>query len=137
MKRRSIMLIITQRCNLSCVYCYEHNKTSAQMSFATAKAIIDKELVDEDTRYSIDLFGGEPLQNFPLIQKIYDYLIHFPNQKIRNNTIIFATTNGTLINDENKQWFRDRKDKVILGLSLDGTRTAHNLNRNNSFDISN
>lgn len=135
MERRSIMLIITQRCNLSCVYCYEHNKTSAQMSFATAKAILDKELVDEDTRYSIDLFGGEPLQNFPLIQKIYDYLIHFPNQKIRNNTLIFATTNGTLINDENKQWFRDRKDKVILGLSLDGTRTAHNLNRNNSFDL--
>ena len=105
------------------------------MSFDTAKAILDKELVDENTRYSIDLFGGEPLINFPLIEKIYDYLIHFPNEKIRDNTILFATTNGTLLNEKNKQWFRDRKDKLILGLSLDGTRTAHNLNRNNSFDL--
>jgi radical SAM protein with 4Fe4S-binding SPASM domain len=33
-----------------------------------------------------------------------------------------------------KEWLYDHRDTVVLGLSLDGTRAAHNFNRSNSYD---
>lgn len=129
---RSISLIITERCNLSCVYCYEHNKTSADMTFEQAKRIIDKELKEQtpkDCTY-VDFFGGEPFLNFELIKQVYDYVMSFFEGKIR----FFATTNGTLVHGEIQEWLKERLDFVTIGLSLDGTRYAHNLNRSNSFD---
>ena len=33
-----------------------------------------------------------------------------------------------------KSWFRKRKEKFCLGLSLDGDRDSHNHNRSNSFE---
>ena len=48
--------------------------------------------------------------------------------------IFFITTNGTILTDEMKTWLIDNKKWVKVGLSLDGTRTAHNLSRDNSYD---
>lgn len=39
-----------------------------------------------------------------------------------------------MLTSEDKKWFSERKDKFILGLSLDGTPNTHNYNRSNSFD---
>ena len=44
------------------------------------------------------------------------------------------TTNGMLLNKERRAWFAKYRDVVTLCLSLDGTREAHNRNRNNSYD---
>ena len=69
--QRNISLIVTERCNLSCVYCYEHNKSAKQMTFDVAKKIIDEELINLDKyEYMIDFFGGEPFLNFELIVTI-------------------------------------------------------------------
>lgn len=129
---RSISLIVTERCNLSCVYCYEHNKSAANMTFEQAKKIIDKELKEmtpQENTY-IDFFGGEPFLNFELIKQVYDYVMSFYNGKIR----FFATTNGTLVHGEIQEWLKRHLDYFSVGLSLDGIRTAHNINRSNSFD---
>ncbi len=129
---RTLSLMITEKCNLNCVYCYEHNKTSHNMTFETAKKIIDAELKNEDPEKDVyvDIFGGEPFCNFPLIKDIYDYIMSFYNGKIR----FFATTNGTLVHGEIQEWLKERKDYFTVGLSLDGTATAHNINRSNSFE---
>ena len=64
-KQRNISIIVTERCNLSCVYCYEHNKSAKQMTFEIAKKIIDEELTNLDKyEYMIDFFGGEPFFEF-------------------------------------------------------------------------
>lgn len=48
--------------------------------------------------------------------------------------MLFATTNGTMLNDEMKKWFHEHRDTFYLGLSIDGTADVHNHNRSGSFD---
>ena len=120
-KRKIITLTLTQKCNLSCVYCYENHKSSKMMRLETAKKIVDKELLLNDGYEEIefDFFGGEPFLNFSLIKEITDYIIHYVTNK---KVLIFIVTNGTLLNDEIKQWLIENKKYVICGLSLDGTK---------------
>lgn len=39
--QKKIMLLLTEECNLNCVYCYEHFKSKRKMSFDTARSILD------------------------------------------------------------------------------------------------
>lgn len=129
-KRGYITLLLTAKCNLSCIYCYE-KKDERRMSYDTAKEIIDEFIQSTDyTEYVIDFFGGEPFLEFELIKNIHNYVITtYP--KLLNSFII--TTNGTLVHGEIKQWLLENDD-VLCTLSLDGNRDSHNINRCNSYD---
>lgn len=131
-KQKIVMLIITEACNLSCVYCYEHNKTSRKMDFETAKKIIDKELKADDgyDNILIEFFGGEPFLEFELLRKIHEYIYQ---QNTAKSILCFATTNGTLITPTIKKWLSENRKTMCCGISLDGTPEMHNVNRNNSF----
>ena len=122
------MMITNENCNLNCTYCYEHHKTDSLMSFETAKLIIDNELAtsNDGETYEIEFFGGEPFLNFKLIKEIVEYVKStYSHLKVYFN----ASTNGTLIHGEIKEWLLNNKDIFAPGLSLDGTREMHNLNR--------
>lgn len=126
---KTLMLILTENCNLNCVYCYEHNKTIEDMPFETAKQAIDAEFADlqEYEHGEIELFGGEPFLNFPLIKQIYEYVM---DRYGKDNDIVFSTTtNGTLVHGEIQDWLRKHKDNFIVTLSLDGTPEMQNENR--------
>ena len=128
---RSVTLTLTNRCNLSCIYCYECGKNNSSMSFDVAKKIIDSEtLQKEDSMIIFELFGGEPFLEFGLIKKIYNYI----ESKHIKQWLMFATTNGTLIHNDIQTWLIEHKNHFICGLSLDGTPEMHNVNRSNSFD---
>lgn len=134
MKKISIVLCLTHRCNLNCVYCYERHDSSHEMSFDVAKTIIDKVAHQYDTNNThieFLLFGGEPLLRFSLIQNVVQY-IRVSEQFPHHN--VFAPTNGTVLTDEMKAWLVDNKDVFVLGLSLDGTKSTQDINRSNSFD---
>lgn len=133
-KKRTVMLTLTNRCNLNCVYCYEKNKNEKEMSFETAKRIIDEEILYSSDGYEeieFDLFGGEPFLNFKLFQQIVEYIC---DNKWPLKTVCFTTTNGTLVHGYICNWLKDNSDRVKCALSLDGTRYMHNINRNESFD---
>ena len=132
LETKTVSLIVTEKCNLSCIYCYEDNKSKSNMSFNTAKEILDYELTNlpKVENLYIDFFGGEPFCNFELIKQDYEYVMSFYDGKIR----FFATTNGTLIHGDIQKWLEERKDYFSVGLSFDGTKEAHNLNRSESFD---
>lgn len=71
------MLLLTEECNLNCVYCYEHFKSKRKMSFDTARSILDNFYSSSkpgDT-VLIEVFGGEPFTNFELIKQIDDYVM--------------------------------------------------------------
>lgn len=130
-KGKNISLIVTESCNLSCVYCYEHDKSARVMSFETAKKIIDDAMIDRDkVVLTIDFFGGEPMLNFELIRQVVEYAA----QTYKGDYHFFATTNGTLVHGKIKEWLREWRDYITLGLSLDGNKVAHDINRSNSFD---
>ena len=43
-----IILTLTNTCNLSCLYCYEHNKEARCMKYYTAEETIMREMTAED-----------------------------------------------------------------------------------------
>lgn len=76
----TLYLLVTQYCNLKCVYCYNGDETYARdqklkMSFETAQKAIrffwDK--LEDQGNLSIVFFGGEPLLNWPVIKQTLDW----------------------------------------------------------------
>lgn len=89
--------------------------------------------MDDDYDYcEIQFFGGEPFYEYSLIKSICDFIW---SKEWPKKYQCFATTNGTLIHGEIRQWLWENKDKFTCALSLDGNREAHNINRCNSFDM--
>ena len=104
------------------------------MSFDTAKTVIDwifDNIPDDNSGVEIGFIGGEPLLEFDLIKEIVAYAC---SEKRKDNYIFFATTNGTVLSKEMKEWFAAHKELFILVLSLDGAKETHNYNRSNSFE---
>ena len=128
-------ICVTHSCNLNCVYCYQKHKDSVSMDFDTAKLCVDKifQTYNRDIYSGILLkfMGGEPLMEFDLLKQIYEY-VH--ERYSDTKKMLFATTNGTLLNDEMKAWFHEHRKGFYLGLSIDGTAEVHNHNRSGSFD---
>ena len=133
-KSKLITLTLTHACNLACVYCYEVNRTSGNMSIETAKKILDCEFskIGEGETLQVDLFGGEPFLRFELIKEVISYVRdEFPTK----NAVFFIITNGTILDEKVKKWLIENRDCVICGLSFDGNREMQNVNRSNSFDM--
>jgi radical SAM protein with 4Fe4S-binding SPASM domain len=104
------------------------------MSFSTAQKSIDwifGNVPPDMEEVEISFIGGEPLLRFDLLKSVFEYTC---DKKPKNKFIFFASTNGTLLTQEIKDWFSQHKKDFYLGLSLDGTRETHNHNRSNSFD---
>lgn len=131
MRRRTCMLIVTRACNLQCTYCYEHHKDNEVMTLAMAKDIILREaaFVKDNPDFNemeIDFMGGEPLMNFELIREVVEWLDANP---LPIPFICFATTNGTLLDEARKDWFRKHRKLMWLGVSYDGTAETQRKNR--------
>lgn len=130
-RRRVCMLMVTHACNLNCSYCYESYKRNDYMTIELAKEIISKEArfvanSDKFDEIQVDFMGGEPLMNFTLIKEIVEWL---EGGGINVPWICFASTNGTLINSEMKEWFKQHKRYMVLGASYDGTGNMQLKNR--------
>lgn len=128
---RTMTLMITHACNLNCTYCYEEYKCEAYMTAEDAIRFVQQEIgfvasSDQYDALQIDFMGGEPLMNFPVMKAVVEYLEANPPSI---QYICFATTNGTLLNDERKKWFRKYRDVMWLGCSCDGTEQMQQANR--------
>ena len=131
--KRTVQITITERCNLNCVYCYEHNKDFRSLSFECVKNIFSRHF--DEARFSeveFDFHGGEPALAFDIIKPACEWLWSEPRSK---PYMCFATTNGALIHGDIQDWFRNNASRFWLSLSLDGTREMHNINRSNSYDL--
>ena len=134
MKSRSVTIMLTNSCNLNCIYCYESNKSKREINMDNMSSIIDKEMLLDD-RYEcveFNLFGGEPFLRFDMIKYAYSCLKEGGYRKKWQISII---TNGTVLNEEHKIWLQNHKDKIICTLSIDGTKKMQDKNRNNSFNM--
>ena len=128
-----VILTLTNSCNLSCIYCYEHNKEACRITYELAEEIITREMIAEDGSdfVCIYYFGGEPFTEFETINRIHSYL------KSRNwpkKWFTFCTTNGTLVHDDVQKWLMENDNTIEIYLSIDGTKEMHNTNRSNSYD---
>jgi sulfatase maturation enzyme AslB (radical SAM superfamily) len=131
-KRKSVILQVTENCNLQCIYCYQTHNQEGCADLQTLISIITRELDTHDAfdEVEFDFIGGEPLLEFDLIRNTCERVW---NNDFTKPYIFFATTNGTLLTPEMKKWFTTHRQQFWLGLSIDGTKQMHDLNRCNSY----
>ena len=138
-----LILQVTQQCNLRCAYCaysgnyYNREHSNKRMSFEMAKTAIDFYLdhTDDVDNLAIAFYGGEPLLEFPLIQKCVEYAeMRTPDKEIT----YYITTNGTLLTEKVIPFLA--KHNFSITISLDGKKEEHDINRKfkdgrGSFDL--
>ena len=117
-----IALFVNHRCNLRCSYCYNGEKFNRRMSWDAAKRAVELAVSGPWPRSQVSFFGGEPLLEMGLIRRTVGYAETRAREADRKVRFV-VTTNGTLLSGERLQYFLDHR--FHLGVSLDGTREAH------------
>lgn len=129
--QKMCFIMLTYKCNLNCVYCYQKFKTTQCMTLETAKSIVEREVqlareTNNKDGVRFDLFGGEPLLQFDLIKELCAWIW----ETITDIKVdIFITTNGTLLDDAKRKWFEANKEKINLIMSVDGKDDVQKSNR--------
>lgn len=135
---KNITFIVTKDCQLACKYCYLVGKNSKErMTWEVAKAAIDYilEREDEFKEESVvwDFIGGEPFIEIELIDRICDYLkteMFRRNHHWFNSFRFNFSTNGINYHTDAVQRFiAKNRDHLSIGITIDGTRQKHDLNR--------
>jgi len=105
------------------------------MSTETAKKVIAASFEEAKGFYDCLEFvflGGEPLM---LCRKVMEVAEWVWAQEWATPYLLSAVTNGTLLDEQNKEWFAKNKERFILCLSYDGTQSAQNINRSGSDSL--
>ncbi len=113
----NIIVIPTQRCNLSCSYCYAQKAHSKKnVSYDKLQQAFDFLLSQTIKNKSVTfLGGGEPLIAWEKIQWSIEYLERAKSQE--EQILYFLTTNATLLNLERLIFLQ--KHKVQIEVSFD------------------
>jgi len=111
-------LVLTERCNMACKYCYMSNKPQ-DMTIEIFQRHYDEALpylLNKYQRrtYHAALFGGEPLLNWKLIEYIIPIL-----KADSRCTAIIAMTNGLEFRKEYKRKYFE-ENGISFSLSFDG-----------------
>lgn len=132
-------LIVTDRCNLNCKYCFVKNSKDrdyidSDMTFTIAKKAIDlyAEVVSKREAFerTIVFYGGEPLLNFNLIEASLNYIeLCKKNGKIPFDTKLSLITNGICLSESIVTVLK--KYNVTVGISIDGGVEETDFNRGN------
>lgn len=136
------ILCPTYSCNLRCTYCFqahEMHKSDQVMTkeqVDTAFNCMDDHILEYlgSENYSIELFGGEPLQ--PHTKDIVQYIIEKATHKGKHITIITNGVNASLFEDV----FKGHQNSIKFQITLDGIPEIHNKRRvfengSGTFDI--
>lgn len=121
-----VTLVLTHDCNLGCGYCYAGAKFNRKMPSEVASKGIDMAMRSGAKEVQLSFFGGEPLL-------AWDELVRSTKEakekaKARGIDLrLCVTTNGTLLTDERAAILGELD--VYVGLSIDGTREAHEAGR--------
>lgn len=137
-RAKNITFIVTKDCQLACKYCYLVGKNEKErMSWDVAKRAIDyildreKEFTEESVVW--DFIGGEPFLEIDLIDKICDYL---KTEMYRRNhhwfesyRFSFSTNGINYHTDKVQNFIKKNLNHLSIGITIDGTREKHDLNR--------
>ena len=120
-------ILTTMECNARCFYCYEKERTKIPMSDFVIDKVL-KYIVKTHSKNKIGLswFGGEPLYNLKVIDKICSELI--------DKSIDFSSSivsNGYLFDDEIIKRAKNIWNLSSAQITLDGTEKVYN--RSKSF----
>ena len=125
----TMVLNVTNQCNLACTYCYEygedkivdteHGKQSKFMSEATARDSVEFLLKESGRVAHLTFFGGETLLNFPVLRSTIAYARQRAAE-VGKDIDFSLTTNATLLRPEIIEFLAE--NRVGVTISIDGPR---------------
>ncbi len=145
----TMVLNVTNQCNLSCAYCYEYSedkivdtangKKPKFMSEETARESVEfmlRESGENPVAY-LTFFGGETLLNFPVLQKTIAYA-QARGAELGKRVEFSLTTNATLLKPEVIEFLAAHD--VSVTISIDGPREMQDKfrvfhNGEGSYDV--
>lgn len=118
-------IFTTTDCNARCFYCYEHGCARVSMTMETADNIVAyiKENCGGE-KASITWFGGEPLMNYPVIDRICEGLRR-EGVEFKSNMI----SNAYLFSDELAERAAESWNLKKIQITLDGTEEVYNRSK--------
>jgi uncharacterized protein len=127
MKIESILIIVTEKCNLRCKYCYvdkENGVTITDDVIEQLPTFFNDIIVKNNLEYFyINLFGGEATLEWDKFCRIVDKINMVQSLHPNVNISIATTSNLTLLDEEKLIYLRDKD--IRISMSLDGGRTTH------------
>ncbi len=138
---RALRLVLTNKCNLKCGYCFvkndvkDNNKDMSREVLSKALNLVVS--LNREKDIEIHFFGGEPLLKFDLIRETVSYINELIIKGELNKVYYAITTNGTLITPEISKFFKENDFEVSV--SIDGWKEINDLyrkdkNGNGTFD---
>jgi uncharacterized protein len=145
----TMVLNVTNQCNLSCEYCYEYGedkivdtengKQPKFMSEETARQSVDFMLKESGANKvaHVTFFGGETLLNFPVLTKTIAYARQRAAE-LGKDVDFSLTTNGTLLKPEIIEYLAE--NRVGVTISIDGPKEVQDKfrvfhNGSGSYDV--
>ena len=131
--RNTLLKPASGDCNLRCRYCFYHdemcsreNSSYGRMSPETLEAVISKAMAEAEGQCTFGFQGGEPtLAGLPFFEQVIALQKKYgrPDLQVYNA----LQTNGTLLDEAWAAFLREHR--FLVGLSLDGDESLHNLYR--------
>ena len=121
------IFVLTNSCNLNCVYCQAQSENSQHKGLMTeeiARRGVDIALQSPTQAITIEFQGGEPLLNFETIKTIIEYA----DSKCSSKEISYnLVSNLSLLTESIADYLAEHN--VQVSVSLDGDEFVHNSNR--------
>jgi len=125
------IISITNRCNVKCRYCIANARTYGKsMNSQTACGIIDFIFSIPLEGYYIEFTGGEPFENFGVLNSAIDYAKK-QSKKYRKEIHFSIVSNLNRLTNEHIKFIL--KNKITICTSIDGPYKIHNLIRPDSY----
>ncbi|MCU1329950.1 MAG: hypothetical protein JWN34_5320 [Bryobacterales bacterium] len=122
------MFVVSLRCDHSCGYCQvsrvSEDRKAFDMTPKTADRAVDLMLRSPSRQLKVEFQGGEPLLNFPVIQRI----VERTKKRAGEQDLAFViATNLAFVTDEILDFCAAHQ--ICISTSLDGPPELHNTNR--------
>lgn len=121
------IFVVTDVCNLSCIYCQAKDKINRPQGYMTpeiGRKCIDMALQSPSKHLTFEFQGGEPLINFPVIKSMIEYSEEVRGEREIEYTVV---SNLSLLTKEILDFLLEHH--VSICTSLDGPEDLHNRNR--------
>jgi uncharacterized protein len=143
-KTNQLTVVITNRCNMSCSYCYANASTPGESDKQKAKidmtpdevAAIIKASFSDKSNIRLHLIGGEPFVNKDTLKRA---VLECEKKALElgSKCSLSVSTNGSLISEEDALFLKEHD--VHLRVEFDGIRSVHDKyrcydNKRGSYD---
>ncbi|MDH5758712.1 MAG: quinohemoprotein amine dehydrogenase maturation protein [Gemmatimonadota bacterium] len=131
----TMVLNVTNKCNLACTYCYEYGEDKiVDTQYGKQPKFMSTETAEESVEFllkeaganpvaHLTFFGGETLLNFPVLQQTVAYARRRAAE-VGKRMEFSLTTNATLLEPDVIEWLAE--NHIGVTISIDGPKEVQN-----------